>query len=613
VATNNQKSNPFDLPERYIASSIEEEYDRNEFKQWVDNLPIGNVGQTARKLYDATVRLGRLDISPVERFEALEFVRTPLSHVLDSLASHYILDPLPLPKRERRIARLRQELLLKTVVAYKVVVDQFDDESFTGHLLHKRAHTEAIHRVLFYLGSMLLHSFQLYQGAPRHIWGEIHGIYRYAVDNELHGKEVLSEDAVADETLSTEDLYKQILLLALAGPYRLLKGEVVKLYAVLHGWAPLAEIVPLRQPLAADTSFLVAAGADQPPVRTTTDALESLDEGWVLITDKLERYLESEFGSPQEGRESAGAMRPQIAQGKISAELVVKLMLAWGMGSSRSAERSESPGQVVLACGLEVLYGLMGGEVQPDFEQRRLGFEVRSETVEDAFGKRTHVGHDEHLVFADEDLSKLAETELQIEPAASMVDPEHICTKVCEVFDRSTNGFHLVYAGAGDSRVRVGELVGISDSAQAEAGQKWQLGVIRWLRTKRSKWLEFGVELLQGDVQPVAITRNRGVGDITDYWCGFLQHMEDGKSILLMPPFYANSKDQIALAIEGETHQVHLNYALERTDSFAQYLFDFRKGAKASGAADAHRSETLDEEESQLLDEIDFETIIEDL
>jgi hypothetical protein len=610
VATKTEKTNPFDLPERFTASSIEEEYDRDQFRQWVEDLPVGNVGQTARKLYDATARLGCLDISPLERFEALELIRAPLDSVLESLASHYILDPLPLPKRERSIARLRQELLLKVAVAYKVVVDQFNDESFTGHLLHKRAHTEAIHRVLFYLGSILLHSYQLYQSAPRHIWGEIHDIYRYAVGNELHGKEVLSEDA--DETLSVEDLYKQILLLALAGPYRLLKGEVVKLYSVLKGWAPVSEIVPLHAPLSADASFLVIAGADQPPVRTTADVLRSIEEGWLLVTDKLERHLESEFGDSLKEVGPAGAMRPQTARDKISTELAAKLMLAWGMGSDRSAERLESPGQVVLACGLDVLYGLMGGEVQPDFEQRRLGFEVRSESIEDVFGKRRRVKHDEYLLFADEDLSKLAETKLEIEPAASMVDPEKVCTKLCQVFDRSATGFHLLYSGEGDTRARVGELVGLSENSREETGSKWQLGVIRWMRTKRSRWMEFGVELLQGDVQPVAITRNRGLGDITDYWCGFLQHFSDGRSILLMPPFYANSEDRIAFAVDGETQQIDLSYALERTDSFAQYLFDIKRKADNDRSAGKHWSETLEEEEGLLQEGMNFESLFDE-
>jgi hypothetical protein len=89
--------------------------------------------------------------------------------------------------------------------------------------------------------------------------------------------------------------------------------------------------------------------------------------------------------------------------------------------------------------------------------------------------------------------------------------------------------------------------------------------------------------------------------------------MGDGKTILLMPPFYANSHDRIDLAIEGKMHQVKLNYALECTDSFAQYLFKFRKTGDSSTAGKEQGSETLQEEESQLLGDIDFESILEEL
>jgi hypothetical protein len=124
--------------------------------------------------------------------------------------------------------------------------------------------------------------------------------------------------------------------------------------------------------------------------------------------------------------------------------------------------------------------------------------------------------------------------------------------------------------------------------------------------------MEFGVELLQGDVQPVAITRNRGLGDITDYWCGFLQHFSDGRSILLMPPFYANSEDRIAFAVDGETQQIDLSYALERTDSFAQYLFDIKRKADNDRSAGKHWSETLEEEEGLLQEGMNFESLFDE-
>ncbi len=608
MASEKRKRNPFSIPQRRASLTLEEEYDRKEFKLWVDDLPIGNIGQTARKIFDALTRLSHVDISPLERQEALEFLQVPLQHVLESLAGHYILDPLPLPKKDYQVARLRLELLARTVVAYKVVVDQFNDESFTGHMLHRRVHAEAVYQVLSYLGHILLHCYQLYQNVPHHVWEEVHQIYRYALENELHGKEVYAKDRDGDEKQSTEDLYKQLLLLALAGPYRLLKGEVPKLYSALQRWAPNVRIAPLHEPISDRAGFAVDINADQPPVRANADALESISEGWLLITEKLGQLLGEELERMQSDTQLPGVTRPKMAQGEITGELISKLMLAWGVGASRSVERSDSLGQVVMICGLDALYGAMGGEVQPDFEQRRLGFEVTSSAVEDVFGARKFLERDEFVIAADEGLSELMDTKLEIEPAPKP-GGGNLCTKVCEVFDQSVNGYHLIFSGAGDSRARVGELVGIGKGPGAAKGESWQLGVIRWMRTKKSKWLEFGVELLQGDVEPVAITRERGTGDITDYWCGFLQHLEDKKTILLMPPFFANDQDRISLIRDGRKHSISLNCALDRTDSFAQYLYDIKTetGKPAPGAG--VKSASFAEEADRLIADMDFDSL----
>ncbi len=608
MASENQKRNPFRIPQRRASLTLEEEYDRKEFKLWVEELPIGNIGQTARKIFDALTRLSHVDISPLERQEALEFLQAPLDHVLESLAGYYILDPLPLPKKDRQIARLRLELLARSVVAYKVVVDQFNDESFTGHMLHRRAHADAVYQVLSCLGLILLHCYQLYQSVPRHVWAEIHQTYRYARENELHGKEVFAKDRDGQDKQSTEDLYKQLLLLALAGPYRLLKGEVPKLYSALQRWAPITEIASLHQSVSDKSSFVVDINADQPPVRANADILGSINEGWMLITDKLELLLGKELERIQGDTQRPGVTRPKMAQGEITGELISKLMLAWGVGTSRGAERSDSLGNVVMICGLDALYGVMGGEVQPDFEQRRLGFEVSSSEVEDVFGRRKFLERDEFVISADNGLSELMDGKLEVEPAPKP-DGGNLCTKVCEIFDQSVNGYHLVFSGAGDSRARVGELVGIREGPDAAKEGNWQLGVIRWMRTKKSKWLEFGVELLQGDVEPVAITRERGTGDITDYWCGFLQRLDDETTILLMPPFFANDQDRIFLIRDGRKHTINLNCALDRTDSFAQYLYDVstETGKPAVGAK--VKSASFAEETDRLMAEMDFESL----
>ncbi len=581
MTTHNQQANPFALPPRSAGSvSNGADYDRKEFKQWVEDLPIGHVGQTSRDLHKILDRLGKVNISPIERFEALEMLQPPLRFVLDSLTNHYLLDPLPLPKRERLIARLRQELMVKCVVAYKVVLEQFHDESFTGYLLHKHARAEALRRVLFYLGQLLLHSYQLYQEVPPYIWREIHGIYHYAVENELYQRDPLRENGTTEpDALSAEGLYKQILLLALAGPYQLMKGDVQKVYSALKKWIKAVDLIPLKgQPVTA-TGFVVDALSDQPPSPYGSQSRKQISNGWLLGTERLPKVLETALQNASEDSQ-IGAARPLQAAGNLSADLVAKLALVWGVGLTRRGKRSGISGKILMTCGIEAMYDSLGGELQPNMTEQRLGFKVTSdEEPEDVWAER-HLAQDEYVIDAGPDLNlKVAEPDPESQTAAEMAteEPEttKVCTKICSIVDHSSSGYHLTFSGGGDNRVRVGELVGLRAAATDDPGSGgWRLGVIRWLQAQKAARLSFGVELFEGEIKPIAIRRERAGSSVIDYWCGFQEHCEDGRSTLILPAFYAADGDRLYLTHNGDAQTIRLQQALQRTDSFVQFWYE---------------------------------------
>lgn len=583
MTTHNQPANPFALPPRSAGSSSDgAEYDRKEFKQWVENLPIGHVGQTSRDLHKILDSLGYVNITPIERFEALEMLQPPLRFALDSLTSHYLLDPLPLPKREHLIARLRQELMIKCVVAYKVVLEQFHDESFTGYLLHKHARAEALRRVLFYLGQLLLHSYQLYQEVPPYIWREIHGIYHYAVENELYQRDPLRENGTKElDALSAEGLYKQILLLALAGPYQLMKGDVIKVYSALKKWASSADLLPLKGQPETTAGFVVDVLSDQPPSPHGAQSRKQVSNGWFLGTERLRKVLETALrdaaGDPQ-----AGAARPLQAAGNLSVDLVAKLALVWGLGLSRQDKRSGVSGKILMTCGIEAMYDVLGGERQPNMTEQRLGFKVTSDEERPESRTAKQLARDEYVIDAGPELNlKVAEPrpESDSQPAGEKAAEEagaaKVCTKICTIVDHSSNGYHLTFSGGGDSRVRVGELVGLRPAATESTGSgAWQLGVIRWLHTQKTARLSFGVELFGGEIRPIAIRRERGGSGVVDYWCGFQELCEDGRSTLILPAFYAADGDRLFLTHNGDAQAIRLQQPLQRSDSFVQFWYE---------------------------------------
>ncbi len=291
------KKNPFVLPERLNPTKLEDEYDHKGFKQWVSDLPLGNVSSAARALHAELGRMNQLEMSPVERFEALELLLSSIGFVLGKLRVHYTSTPIPLSKKNRLVARLHLELMVRVIIGYKTVLAQFHDDSFTGYFLHKRTRVEALRRLLYFLGEVLQHEYSIYNADPKFVWKEIHGVYYYAVRNELMGSEAETTEGDPCGPLGLEGIYKQILLLALANPNGLLRGEVRKVNNMLPNWLPEVELLPLAGNVSTASIFMVDAQNDASPCMVREGNREQVKSGWILDASKLDELLQWEINS----------------------------------------------------------------------------------------------------------------------------------------------------------------------------------------------------------------------------------------------------------------------------------------------------------------------------
>ena len=200
-------------------------------EQWVESLPIMNMGETARQLYQFIQELNRLQIDSKLRFQLLEVVRPSILHVSESLQKHYLNQSLVLPEKARRVASLAQALQGHLANGYKLVavrgIRKVKDKAV------RRAVTTAIHRAVTALGDTLLRCYQLYFPSPRHLWLELHQLFLLA---ELHG---ISGTAVedGDGESSIQSAYARCLLLATAKPNQLRQQELAGIYKAAFSWA----------------------------------------------------------------------------------------------------------------------------------------------------------------------------------------------------------------------------------------------------------------------------------------------------------------------------------------------------------------------------------------
>lgn len=584
--TKAEVANPFILPKRSNPDDLDEEYDHKRFKQWIADLPIGDVSKTARALHQEIKRHNRLEMSPVERFGAVRLMLPALGFVLERLWAHISSKPIPLSKEGRLVARLHLELLMGVVLAYKTILSQFHDDTFTGHLLHKRARTESVRYALYFLGEILLHEYSIYQAGPKFVWKEMHGIYYYAVSNELqrNEKEYGADDLIGH--MSIDDIYKRTLLLALADPGSLLRGEIMRVNDALIEWVPRVALVPVTDEVSVPSVFIVDATRDAPPFVAEASVRGRVRIGWFLLTDGLIVVLEREIGAIRD--RPLNEIRPVEL---VTAGLYSKLKKRWGREIALREERARGSGAVEVACGLESLHWLFGGW--------RLGQNIASDFVSEGHSEDEKHGHEVHTIEQDEFIID-ADAELVAAITAGSVPPDRAereetesdlsqtesqpRVERCLCANRSRRGYHLAWTGQGDSKARVGDLVGVNPGGDMDAGGSWRLGVIRWIQAQTSGRMDFGIELISGDIEAIRLDYRLTGDSKLESVVGFQQKIHGRLDAVITKPQFFGKNARLFLVTADGSVPIVAGETVECTDAFMRFKVHYGSSvAEVSG------------------------------
>lgn len=570
--SNKSDGNPFVLPLRNAPASGDEQFQPRPFQAWVESLPTGNLGQTAQLVYQRLKLLNRTEVPGADRLRFMDQLSGPLDFVIDGLTARVQASHLPLGKRESKLARLNLALLTLAVKGYKATLEQFHHDSIGGRLMHRNARQTALHRMIHYMGRTFQSRYQIYRRPPAYLWKELHGVYHYAVENELQDKVVEG----LDKSRSTvNDLYRCQLLLSLANPYHMMRGEVDRVARVLMDWAPLCRLIPFEDADEQSGVFLVDAASDLPPRYRGIGDDSQVSRGWVIDTSALEPVMRQLFEQLHQ-QEGQGAARPLAPGGELSADLVARLMLSLGIGLQRMEDRVPGQGEALVTCGLDALYTILGGDWPQSADQP--GFKLR--TVADASpatpDDAVRLAHDEFVIDGGADLASLAglDGDMKLEQPAPIFDesPELAieCTKNCGLYNESRRGFLFHWRGSADNRAQVGELVGVQRRGNGVLGNL-KIGVLRWLREEPPGAIDFGVELLSEEAKPLELRRTNTRSGKSDRWGALLLRNLDGGFSLITPPFYGAPDDRFLLVQEQQEELLDLGRPVEQSPSFMQF------------------------------------------
>ncbi len=535
-------------------------------ERWVARLPLAHVGETARLVYTGLRDLNRRTIKNPDRLRILEAFARPVHFVTDSLERHYLEQPLPLSEKRLKVAKLARALQQEMAVGHKIVIEM----GLAGRLgrIDGRALRRAIYGALHYLGETLVQSYLIYVAPPMGVWAETHHLYHLAEHNQLH-REVVQSHFDFRPAGSIVELYKEILLLATANPYRLAQREIQTLHAHLSDWSRRAELHSLADPRHPPGLFAVRLDEDAPPSyyvptsdHSRLSSLRILDVS--KVAELTRHFLE----------------RASCAVGKsLPRSTFRRLVLAWGAPPKRGFARTQRRAPVRMVVGIAAVHHV----IERDQGRRSNGPEpAQFGTDADAPLPSPvdvwDVAENPALQTVLEDGLGLGEPYPGLPLEVPRVEePDPYPATACHLLNESPTGCCLRCGGEDAPLIVVGMVIAVQlrSDPEGENDECWRVGVIRWIRQEGKNELTLGAELIGPRAEPVRLRRIVGGQPRGEPQPALLvpevRHLEQPPTVIA--PALFDAGDELCLYQSGGQRRIRLLKALECTNSFGQYQY----------------------------------------
>ena len=555
--------------------------------EWINSLPIANVGETARRVFKALVELNRMELSPATRIKVTELFHRPINHISEGLRKYYYDVTFPLAAKSHKVAVLNRELHAELAIAYKIFIEEIL-ESGSTRKLDRKLLVIAIHRTLRQLARVLYHSVIVYEPYPKGVWREIHRLYRYA---EKSGAEELpvKETPGGSSVSSIQDIYLRSLLFAACSPYRLRQPEIAALHQRLPEWSGHLILGKVDQRSRAATLFISKLDSDRPPGHISIQERPFDRHCRQLDTSGLVSHLRTIAADLAESERGDSSFGPA----PFSARLLHKLMAVLSSRPERRYVRTRLNFELNTAAGIPAIHAMTrqsgpepsveepetGEQELDDLEwftrsgERPLintplygqgpgGSEPTIGSLDDPMDEAALGGANESLSLQDSDAPVWTLTAERKIP-----DPFN-----CKTDNESAGGYCILWHGPGTPPIKVGEVLGIQSTSDR---YRFAIGIIRWMRNVPIHGLQVGVEFIARESAPVLAGRVAGNGEEGALKCLLLpgNPAQEISQTLITPPLPFHSEDRIWIDDGHNRREVELTRLIDSSGAFSRFQF----------------------------------------
>lgn len=488
--------------------------DNKRLASWARELPVANVGETARKLFQTLRTFNRTQLESTKRIRSAEQLREPLSYVSSSLNKHYMGVRFPLSEKSHRIAILNRELHSGMATAYKAAIVDLLMESKGSP--DQTQLTLAIHRCMSYLSRVILLSVVVYDAYPKRTWREIHTLHRLASRYALGSYTIEDKLEPSAARSSIDEMYRRCLLFSLSSPYKLRQTDNIKVFETLLEWSRYTLIYPYDD---APEDYTITIHQDTDLAPSHEARIEHNDTKYLLVLDvsPLLSSLRELF------IDSADQTPALFGVNELNKALIRQLIMLWSKAQKRAFVRTKLNFELRIAVGLRSVFKLITlGESPTSADEKS----VEDGTwIETQFAQGNELKVSEHFSLMPMDVAAYNPRRGDFEEFgpnstdfSSFETPPDSELKIWEDYDKNkldstTSLFHTINESAGGycldwrgkkiPKIQVGELIGVQSAMSAS---QFGVGIVRWMRSSEFDSMKVGVQMIAPNALAVNAT-----------------------------------------------------------------------------------------------------------
>jgi len=563
-------------------------------KAWLDGLPLGDMQASAFQIISTLKDYNRCEMPASTRLEALNVFGRVVQELTSGLAASYRDSSFPLSERNRTRYMLVSDLCEEMAFGFKQLAKDYYDAWDHKSMPHKHFY-DVIRIAIVYLSKQMLAAYSTYSMEPKNVWLDLHTLYKLVEEISKPASDNDNRKLNLDHE-STLNAYLRIAMLSITNPYHLMQGEAQLIYNYLNKWVEGCRIVSMNGYIVDKGDLIIDLDHDMPPHFVFKDHTDQPKNCRSIDMSQLMSKFRQTIAALTTRKESAGGIANSnlTFNERIRRDMLLRLQSVWDKRAERGASRNMASGKLRLVSSLSACHFFIDGQKDfyPESDEVRIHKPERN--IDPSEGGLSLLPIDYEPWKDEQDLHR-ADADLESRRLSLFNEDLDIWEKIYssksharalhetravkykdhlwQQLNTSHNGMGVRYEASENARVSVGNIVAYHP---VNGGEKWDIGVVTWMKEFNLNRLDLGIKILPGCARSVAARAISGAGCGSEYFRSLLFDTENsGEKVtrLIVPASIYDLGTQLVLNFRTELVYVRLNSVINTTSCYTIFGF----------------------------------------